>query len=216
MWGYDDWDWQRRRETSTWEDHRSPERLLLDEVDGFEDRIRLPEVDRGRLDQLISRSRAVLFLYPSAGRLSSGMQEELGSLRRELRVHERREPAPLVLWCVFDTNPREPIPLDSGFGRTDEIVEDWRAQLTIESDGDGILKDSVVHLSVAISKLFVEQHLRHVLKKAPTPFDCTRNEELNRAQAILGHARALPCRSRKLQSAAEELERSIAALVSAE
>lgn len=221
VWGYDDWDWQEKRKKQlSWQDDLSRDGFLLDPIRAIEGDppIKPRQVDRGRLDELISHSRSVLFLHPSAGDLSSGMEEELFSLRRDRRVHYRQGPVPVVCWCAFESNEREPFSLGFGYGLG--VNDDWKADLRLRLDGCNISSTALIHISVLITTLLLEQRLEHAAKKAETTdpknspfitslsdFDCTPDEELLRAKAVLNLAQThrLPNKVRSIVHELEEL-----------
>jgi hypothetical protein len=213
IWGYADWDWlEKRKQEPSWQDDLSRDGFLLDPSRAFggDPPIKPQEVDRDKLDELISHSRAVLFVHPSRGSLSSGMKEELYSLRRDRQRYYRKEPVPVVCWCSFESNKRDPIPLGFGDGR--KIIDDWRAFFPLRLEGSNICGETLIHISVVITKLLLEQRLAHVAEKSETDdsengwrrvefsdFDLTPDEELQRSKTVLNLARAYKNPSRDLK-----------------
>lgn len=227
IWGYDDWDWlEKRKKQSSWEGDLSRDGFLLDPSRAIEGNpsIKPRQVDTAKLDELISHSRAVLFLHPSTGELSKGMEDELFSLRRDRRNHYRKAPVPVVFWCNFENNAREPIPL--GFGDGHKIISDWKGVISLRLDGDCICDETLPHISVWIAKLLLEQRIAHVAKKKAeeadhdngyfgfciSDFECEPQEELERARTVLSLARTRRNRSRELESIVHELEEIISGI----
>lgn len=91
MWGYSDWSWKvKRADEPTWEDALSSHGFLdpeqeLEALNGPQPRFP-PPVDRGMIDYILLKTRAIIFLNPTRHKLSAGMREELLSLRRLQRM----------------------------------------------------------------------------------------------------------------------------------
>ena len=166
VWGYEDWDWIESIKRSGWRDSASRDGFIADLTWAIEDDFpNLPrKADLEILDELISISRAVLFLNPSSGDLTSGMVEELFSLRRDRRQTSFREkPVSSLCWCSFEDNPHEPYPLDFGDGH--KVKDNWNEVFSLPSVGNTISTSSLIQIAIIIVKMIVEQRIQHVLKK---------------------------------------------------
>jgi hypothetical protein len=107
IWNYKDWDWYEK----------PPVWLAAAALD---DNRLMPskEVDREHLDVILSRTRAVIFLYPSDNCLTEGMKEELMCLRHaefpymfdEQTLDEIKQ---IHIWCAFEAYNFESYSVDT-------------------------------------------------------------------------------------------------------
>ena len=194
MWGYSDWDWyESREERPTWQDDLMSQGYI-DPERAFEDQPlrRRKQADGDRLDEIFSRTRAVIFLNPSDGFLTDGMKEELWSLRRRLYRRDQSMPKPVLLWCAFEDNDREPIPIED---------TPWLANIRLEVQEGSPNEVSVAMITAALSALLLEQRLEYV-RELTSEKDgtlsllfCRPEDEIYRASQILELAQCVANKS---------------------
>jgi hypothetical protein len=192
IWGYSDWDWNKEmQKEQTWEDQFKKYGFLdmekeLESLTGGRPSVP-PSVDYDTLDKILLRTRAVIFLNPTKGKLTDGMREELWSLRR---FHEDRLfPKPILLWCTIEADDWAPPSLDS-FGSGDLICSN---KFRIEVQDDDINVKFLMTIMVALSGFLLNQRVAFVRKLVTeqihnfilSDFYCSPDEELSRASRVL-------------------------------
>jgi len=185
VWGYSDWDWFKvRKEPPTWQDDLMSDGYLLDPVRALEDPTprRPKQVDRDRLDTVLSHSHAVIFLNPSARGLSDGMKEELWSLRRRPYRRDPTMPTPVLLWCAFEGDNCEPYPVE-------DMV--WRANLRLHVRDGLVDPTSLKNILLVLTALLLEQRVEYVQGQSSRAqgllslLFCSADQELSRASQVL-------------------------------
>ena len=174
MWGYSDWRWKvKRADKPTWGDALSSHGFLdpeqeFEALNGPPPRFP-PPVDRGMIDNILLKTRAIIFLNSTRHKLSAGMKEELLSLRRLQRVrrfHENRSfPPPVCLWCTVEGDDRDPYPLDT-FGDGDLA---WAGKVLVEVQDADIKVNCSMVIMVALAGLLLEQRAEFVRQLLAAP-----------------------------------------------
>jgi len=223
VWGYDDWEWlEERKRQPSWRDDLLSDGFLLNQLRALEDDVPItpPQVDADALDELMARSRIVLLLHPSRGKMTSGMREEFNSLRRNRRADRVEDTVAAACWCSFECNHREPFHLDWGTGLG--VEHDWETEGSLAIEGDRVSGSSLVGFVGALAVVILRQRHEHARLKrqhmdcAASSFDLSPDEEITRARNVLSLLAKSRTPAPQLASIAEQLERQLDELTAEE
>ena len=196
IWGYDDWNWlEPRDDPRSWQDELMSQSYVDDPLSPYQDSPprRRSKPDARALDTILSRTRAVLFLYPSTGILTPGMKDELWSLRRRPHRRTSEAPAPTFVWSMFSNQEREPLPIAG---------QVWRTVVRVHADEDTPAAACIATIAAAIAGSLLEQRTEYVQQLGENNrgylslLYCSPEEELRRAREIhdvvMKHATSTP------------------------
>ena len=142
IWGYRDWDWYKR--PPAWQ-----VALASDEPGLAPSR----EVDQARLDTILSRARAVIFLYPSDSCLSEGMKKEISCIRQPRLPYLLEQAEQILLWCTFEGGP----------DKTSLVgTEEHRSDVQIALQKGAPDSRCIADVAVVLSTLLLKQRLDYI------------------------------------------------------